>query len=739
MGTMVGDDGVPGAPGPNQIGMAPGARWVGCRNMDAGGVGSPFTYISCYQWFIAPTRIDGSEPRPDLAPDAINNSWGCPPSEGCTDMTVLLQAVQNVRAAGILTAHSAGNSGSACSTVDTPGAIYDESFTVGATDSGDTLAGFSSRGPVLVDGSGRAKPDISAPGVFVRSSWPGTGYGPASGTSMAAPHVAGLTALILSAQPGLRGQVDMLEILIEQTAVPRPATDCGSSGVPNNLYGWGRIDALAAFEGSPRLDLAGQVSSATVEPGGLLTYTLDVSLSGIFTETTGVVLTDALPAQTSLVSATLPYTLSGGVVEWYWPALEASQPVSVELVVQVAPTATGMIVNGDYAVRSELVAVTAGQPLETVVLLTAWDWALEKTAPALVPPGGVLTYTLVVSNLSQASLLNNLVLTDVLPVNTTFLTATQPYTLSGGQVTWARAALAAGEAWTVELAVQTPLTFTGTISNVQYGVRSDELPTLLGLPVQTEVLGLWVGKTASAAAIASGDLLTYSPAVTNVHPYSLVHSAVLTDLLPAGVEFVTATLPYSRSGDLLTWAVSGLAAGESFSATLVVQAPLTTALTEVVNAMYGAYSMEVGLVSGEAVHTPIIPYALLLDKQAPAEVLAGGLLTYTLTVTNPHAWATAHTVMLSDALPLSTTFITATGSFTLVEGVLYWELGDLEAGQSATVLLVVRAPADFAGNLSNLAYAAWSDEVWAPVQGALVVTLVSPLVSVEYYFLPFVR
>jgi serine protease AprX len=118
MGTMVGDDG-----SGHQIGMAPGARWIGCRNMDAGGYGTPASYITCYQWFIAPTRVNGTEPRPDLAPDVINNSWGCPPSEGCTDPNVLLEAVQNVRAAGILTVHSAGNSGSGCSSVDTPSAI----------------------------------------------------------------------------------------------------------------------------------------------------------------------------------------------------------------------------------------------------------------------------------------------------------------------------------------------------------------------------------------------------------------------------------------------------------------------------------------------------------------------------------------------------------------------------------------------------------------------------------------
>jgi subtilisin family serine protease len=117
MGTMVGDDGVS-----NQIGMAPGARWIGCRNMDQG-VGTPATYAECYQWFIAPTDLNGENPRPDLAPDVINNSWSCPPSEGCTDPNVLLTVVNNVRAAGILSAHSAGNSGyGGCSTVNAPAA-----------------------------------------------------------------------------------------------------------------------------------------------------------------------------------------------------------------------------------------------------------------------------------------------------------------------------------------------------------------------------------------------------------------------------------------------------------------------------------------------------------------------------------------------------------------------------------------------------------------------------------------
>ena len=245
MGTMVGDDGAG-----NQIGVAPGARWIGCRNMEQGW-GTPATYAECFEFFLAPYPFGGdplNDGDPSRAPHVINNSWSCPSSEGC-DVTSLRAVVENVRTAGIVVVVSAGNEGyDGCGTVDAPPALHDASFTIGATVSSDGIASFSSRGPVAADGSNRPKPDVSAPGVNVRSSVPGGGYGFKSGTSMAAPHVSGLVALLWSAAPHLVGDVDATEKLIQETARPTMSDSCGgdADGYPNNVYGWGIVDALAA-------------------------------------------------------------------------------------------------------------------------------------------------------------------------------------------------------------------------------------------------------------------------------------------------------------------------------------------------------------------------------------------------------------------------------------------------------------------------------------------------------------
>lgn len=249
VGTMVGGQDV--AAGENKIGVAPLAKWIGCRNMERGW-GSPASYIECFDWFLAPTDLNGENADPDAAPHVINNSWGCPPVEGCNadNFELMETALNALKASGVVVVVSAGNSGPGCNSVDDPSAIFEGAFTIGASNSRDSIAGFSSRGAVAVDGSFRLKPNVVAPGVGVRSSIRGGNYATWNGTSMAGPHVAGAVALIISAAPHLAGQVDTIEAILEATTLQIISEqDCDQfpgRAIPNTTYGYGRIDVFSA-------------------------------------------------------------------------------------------------------------------------------------------------------------------------------------------------------------------------------------------------------------------------------------------------------------------------------------------------------------------------------------------------------------------------------------------------------------------------------------------------------------
>jgi subtilisin family serine protease len=261
-GTAVGDDGMG-----NQIGMAPGAKWIGCRALGQG-FGSPARYIECMEWFLAPYPIGGGQGDPTKAPDVTINSWYCDPPEGCS-LETLQAAVEAQAAAGIMMVVAAQNFGPNCSTVEYSPGIYAAAYTVGALVTGtDNIAPFSSRGPVTVDGSGRIKPDITAPGLPVRSSYntSDTDYIFLQGTSQATPHVSGAIALLWSAIPSLKNQIDASRAALNNAAHFISSTDCGDAGPPNNVYGWGRLDILAAVVGGSPTPTPTLTPSPTATP-----------------------------------------------------------------------------------------------------------------------------------------------------------------------------------------------------------------------------------------------------------------------------------------------------------------------------------------------------------------------------------------------------------------------------------------------------------------------------------------
>ncbi len=237
-GTMVGDDG-----SGNQIGVAPGARWIGVKTMDAEGSGEDQWFFTAFQWILAPTDINGENPDPGKSPHIINNSWGFfVPG----DQEPFGEIAEALMAAGIFFEASAGNEGPGCATLRSP-ADHEHVFTTGATSQGGVIADFSSRGPSRYHPD-IPKPEIVAPGVNIRSSVPGGTFGLASGTSMAGPHTCGIVALIWSANQSLIGDIPATREMIQNTAVRSDVDDCstGDRMIPNNVYGYGEIDCYQA-------------------------------------------------------------------------------------------------------------------------------------------------------------------------------------------------------------------------------------------------------------------------------------------------------------------------------------------------------------------------------------------------------------------------------------------------------------------------------------------------------------
>ncbi|THA69355.1 peptidase S8 [Streptomyces sp. A0642] len=235
MGTMVGADGV---------GVAPGAKWIAAKGCESSSC-SDSALLAAGQWILAPTDHNGLNPKPELAPDIVNNSWGG------GDTTFYQDIVEAWNAAGIFEAFAAGNdgNGTTCSTAHAPGSQA-PAYGVGAYDVNGKIANFSGFGPSLVDGS--AKPNISAPGVNIRSTWPGNTYKAINGTSMATPHVAGAAALLWSAAPSLIGKIDETRALLNDGAIDVDDTHCGGSADMNNVWGEGKLDILASVDLAPR-------------------------------------------------------------------------------------------------------------------------------------------------------------------------------------------------------------------------------------------------------------------------------------------------------------------------------------------------------------------------------------------------------------------------------------------------------------------------------------------------------
>lgn len=233
-----------GRAGGETWGVAPGARWIAARVFDGAGRSTDSRLLLAAEWLLAPTALDGSDPRPDLAPDVINASWTL---ESGAD-PLFADILDAWRRAGIVAVFAAGNDteGSGTrGTVRMPGA-HEDALSVGALDIRGNVWRMSRGGPAF---DGRIKPDLVAPGVDVLSADFRGGTNARTGTSMAAAHVSGAAALLRSARPDFAPEAVAAFLRAH-------ARDGGDAG-PDMVYGWGALDAGAAVAAALR---AGRIS-----------------------------------------------------------------------------------------------------------------------------------------------------------------------------------------------------------------------------------------------------------------------------------------------------------------------------------------------------------------------------------------------------------------------------------------------------------------------------------------------
>ncbi|MGW0936967.1 S8 family serine peptidase [Streptomyces sp. NPDC002666] len=368
MGTMVGKNG---------IGVAPDAKWIAAKGCESDKCTDDYL-LKAGQWILAPTDHNGQNPRPDLAPNIVNNSWG-----NKDQLTPFYEDIIDAwNAAGIFEAFAAGNDGNGvtCSTTHPPGSQAD-TYGVGAYDSAGKIAKFSGFGPSPLDGS--AKPNISAPGSNVTATWPGSSYNTISGTSMATPHVAGAVALLWSAAPSLIGNIDETRKLLNEGARDVEDTHCGGTAGMNNVWGEGKLDIFASVEKAPHtaVTVSGKVTdkaSGAALSGVTVKAANDSTNRSVTTGADGSYRLSLLPGTYSFSAGSYGY-VAGSVsgVE-----LTTGQPLTQDLALTAVPAhkVTGTVLDVTGKPLAKATVSVTGTPIAEVTTDSQGQFTLPKVA-----------------------------------------------------------------------------------------------------------------------------------------------------------------------------------------------------------------------------------------------------------------------------------------------------------------------------------------------------------------------
>ena len=457
---------------------------------------------------------------------------------------------------------------------------------------------------------------------------------------------------------------------------------------------------------TPIADMAvGKTGPATVIANSNLTYTITVTNLGP-SPAAGIVVADVLPTTGTFVSCAPAYSsYNAGALGWSLGTLSPGQVSNLTVIVK-AP-ASGFLTNiaGVSTTTLDTNSVNNTSPSVISVVTTlasSADLGVTKTGPTNVFGGANFSYTITVTNSGPAAA-TNVVASDVLPTNVVFVSASGGGITNAGVANWVLGTLASGNATNVTITVKAPVA--GVVTNIATVTSTTADPNLANntsSPVVTSVTpvaDVAIGKTGSASVFAASNLV-YTISVTNFGPSS-ASAVVVTDALPTGVTFVSASGGGINNSGVVNWSLGTLTNGQTSNVTVTVTAPASGSLSNVatVSTPTGDPNLTNNLTP--PVITTVTPVAdVAIGKTGPASVFAASNLVYTISVTN-FGPSSASAVVVTDSLPVTVTFVSASGGGINNSGVVNWSLGTLTNGQTSNVTVTVTAPAS--GSLSNVA------------------------------------
>ncbi|MGD0086976.1 MAG: hypothetical protein ABSC24_07580, partial [Verrucomicrobiota bacterium] len=449
---------------------------------------------------------------------------------------------------------------------------------------------------------------------------------------------------------------------------------------------------------TPIADMAvGKSGPATVVANSNLTYTISVTNLGP-SPAAGIVVADVLPTTGTFVSCAPAYsTFNAGALGWSLGTFSPGQVSNLTVIVK-AP-ASGFLTNiagvSTTTLDTNSVNNTSPSIISAVTTLaSSADLGVTKTGPTNVYGGANFSYTITVTNSGPAAA-SNVVASDVLPTNVVFVSASGGGTTNAGVANWVLGTLASGTTTNVTITVKAPVsgavTNNATITSTTADPNSANNTSSPVVTSVTPAADVAIGKTGSASVFAASNL-TYTISVTNFGPSS-ASSVVVTDSLPATVTFVSATGGGLNNSGVVNWTLGTLTTGQTTNVTLTVTAPASGSLTNVASVSTPTGDPNLTNNLTPPVVTTVTPVADVgIGKTGSASVFAASNLVYTISVTN-FGPSSASGVVVTDSLPATVTFVSATGGGLNNSGVVNWTLGTLTTGQTTNVTLTITAPA----------------------------------------------